>query len=957
MSTSALDQKQKTAEPSSPQSGAALPQFGISSSARSQSAELMFKGGMSTGAQAESTAQQGFEGSGGTLPFRAEMEQTFGTDLGGVRAHTGPAARQANQILQADAYTLGQDMAFGEANPSAPLVAHELTHAIQQGAAGTEAVAPKSQRLSSSAAEAQALAVEQAVQTGAPVAPLLGGLAAPEVMRSELHEDSTQLADVRTAGDLKETSAPGATILGALSVGDTLRILDRPGGHMRVHVERGALRGQVGYFPQANVQNQAGATSLRSPSAGPEDMYAHMATSAAANDRDETIGGFHLLTNTQRRQLLTVGDPTWAAVMAAASVTGDDVINMLNVLGARLNRKLRDYLSKNGSTYAKLRLAFASAQDDERMEVARDDALVGQLRPNLGQIHPEIIFGTILSDLYPADGDLNAFAGTNPQLGAWLQARTRAGTDINDAADERAAGIQGALTTLQASPDGNSYRAALATIYAAPRGLALVQAERDALDQVEEIAFNMSRCSPQDMGVMFVTRWGRPMEGAASTSKTLMHQIWGALKQLPDAHSIMSNVVNYYAEEQDPGNLGSFGFWMFNRPGHGALNSKDSAQDPGVLHAAVAKSGRNIPVQEQNMELLQVGEAVEVSQADGSTGYADITWLNSSSKTLGLNTRVTVNVGSEIRGGDWAQAGDAQRVTQRVDLYAEDPTTGDPDPATVLGSLEPGIIYVKMADASMAVAGKTYHLIHVNEGAHRRAIGWIEDNPAAESALGGTMAQENFAWTVRHEMGHALDLQIGGFSAFSEKSSAKWKMMTGSLQWVNQVISSAGVANAGTAVNRAGVNLSFQDAAQSYIGAVQSGTTGSDANAINAKLWLDDWLANGGQQATFDTVTQFEADGWYYNQPLPALGGQVFTAHYGEYFQFDPQARTESLAVGIPPYAYCCPLEFFAEHYAAYTGPGVGAERFARAVPQWALNFFDRTVGRAGAGPEVGPES
>jgi hypothetical protein len=61
--------------------------------------------------------------------------------------------------------------------------------------------------------------------------------------------------------------------------------------------------------------------------------------------------------------------------------------------------------------------------------------------------------------------------------------------------------------------------------------------------------------------------------------------------------------------------------------------------------------------------------------------------------------------------------------------------------------------------------------------------------------------------------------------------------------------------------------------------------------------------------------------------------------------------------VGVPPYAYTCTYEFFADHYAAYTGPGTTpAERYARAVPEWARNFFDRMVEQADSGPRVGME-
>ncbi|MCC4769557.1 DUF4157 domain-containing protein [Methanosarcina sp. DH2] len=69
---------------------------------------------------------------------RAHMEPIFGHDFGGVRIHSGPAAEQSAQEVNAHAYTVGRDIVFG-AGQFAPgtqggrrLIAHELTHVVQQ---------------------------------------------------------------------------------------------------------------------------------------------------------------------------------------------------------------------------------------------------------------------------------------------------------------------------------------------------------------------------------------------------------------------------------------------------------------------------------------------------------------------------------------------------------------------------------------------------------------------------------------------------------------------------------------------------------------------------------------------------------------------------------------------------------------------------------------------------------
>ncbi len=82
-------------------------------------------------------------GGGSELPndTRAFMESRFGVDFSQVRVHTGTDAAQMSQELNAQAFTVGRDIYFGNGkyNPQTSsgqqLLAHELTHVVQQGAA------------------------------------------------------------------------------------------------------------------------------------------------------------------------------------------------------------------------------------------------------------------------------------------------------------------------------------------------------------------------------------------------------------------------------------------------------------------------------------------------------------------------------------------------------------------------------------------------------------------------------------------------------------------------------------------------------------------------------------------------------------------------------------------------------------------------------------------------------
>ena len=74
--------------------------------------------------------------------LRQDMEQRFGHDFSSVRVHTGAQANDSARSLRALAYTVGDDVVFatGRYAPGTregrSLIAHELTHVVQQGGSG-----------------------------------------------------------------------------------------------------------------------------------------------------------------------------------------------------------------------------------------------------------------------------------------------------------------------------------------------------------------------------------------------------------------------------------------------------------------------------------------------------------------------------------------------------------------------------------------------------------------------------------------------------------------------------------------------------------------------------------------------------------------------------------------------------------------------------------------------------
>jgi hypothetical protein len=81
---------------------------------------------------------------------RRDMEPRFGADFSAVRVHTGEAAARASRRLNAAAFTAGSEVFFGRGRfqpasaPGRELIAHELTHTIQQGGAAQPATVRRS---------------------------------------------------------------------------------------------------------------------------------------------------------------------------------------------------------------------------------------------------------------------------------------------------------------------------------------------------------------------------------------------------------------------------------------------------------------------------------------------------------------------------------------------------------------------------------------------------------------------------------------------------------------------------------------------------------------------------------------------------------------------------------------------------------------------------------------------
>lgn len=168
----------------------------------------------------ESSPVREVVGSGGGSPLdgatRSFMESRLGHDFGDVRVHTGQKADASARSINAQAYTVGNDVVFqsGKYAPESPggmhTLAHELTHVMQQKA-GPVAGTPVGGgiRLSdpSDAFEQAAERNATAALSGAPVtstAASAGGEASVQRAAEEEEEETAQTMVAQRAGEEEE---------------------------------------------------------------------------------------------------------------------------------------------------------------------------------------------------------------------------------------------------------------------------------------------------------------------------------------------------------------------------------------------------------------------------------------------------------------------------------------------------------------------------------------------------------------------------------------------------------------------------------------------------------------------------------------------------------------------------------------------------------------------------------
>lgn len=181
------------------------------------------KDGQEAGADDDPQTVRAGLGSGHPLEggVRQRMQSAFGADFSGVRVHSDFAAQEASDRLNARAFTIGNDIAFGpsEYQPGTPvgdaLIAHELAHVVQQQTSDVPG-APMTKGDSQSGAleeEADVSAVGAVMSTFVGARSLLGNFSKQSLPRMRSGLKLQRCSDKKySKADLQKTVDKGTTV-------------------------------------------------------------------------------------------------------------------------------------------------------------------------------------------------------------------------------------------------------------------------------------------------------------------------------------------------------------------------------------------------------------------------------------------------------------------------------------------------------------------------------------------------------------------------------------------------------------------------------------------------------------------------------------------------------------------------------------------------------------------------
>ncbi|MEZ4437379.1 MAG: DUF4157 domain-containing protein, partial [bacterium] len=337
------------------------------------------------GASPSSVAERGVKGQGGALPHAGAIQAAFGRhDVSGVRAHQSAAAAQSAELLAANAYAIGEDVAFAE-QPDLHTAAHEAAHVVQQrGGVQLSRRSGRSGR-SGDAYEQHADAVADAVVAGESAEALLD--AAPGggggVSRAVQRQDAEAATGSAGEAEGEEDPSPREQLEAAL------------GGWGADQQEVTAI---IRDASPAEKREMLGDAALMRKLAGAfdtEDMLTVLDAFEAplTLELETAMRGWGCDAAAIKRLVAGAAPAERAAVLAdaalverlASELSQEDMLILLEAAGAPLDQRLSTAMNGWGCDAEAIRRLVTNATPAEKTALLADAALVERLASELSQ--------------------------------------------------------------------------------------------------------------------------------------------------------------------------------------------------------------------------------------------------------------------------------------------------------------------------------------------------------------------------------------------------------------------------------------------------------------------------------------------------------------------------------------------------------------------------------------------
>lgn len=358
---------------------------------------------------------------------RAFMEPRFGQDFSRVRVHADAAAAASASAVQAHAYTVGNHVVFGTGRyqphgiEGQRLMAHELTHVVQQS--GRSTLQPSAELIDPSpTAERQARESADAITSGAPL-PVMA--AAPTAV---MRDPAPAAQKEKSWG--KQLLDQAALAQQELAIRSISAAAGPAGG-----VVEAMLRGMLEeYQAQANERAEQAWGKVKEAAASPFTFLAHYYWGLVKGIFSPLTGLFDLAklgVRLSEMQAQLLGS-AWKNREAVAA-EGGKLSESLHSLGAKGKAAIQGFKDNPAQTVKALGGWFSTLSDEAKVKargaghdvmkslLSTLDKPMPELAESAGEIVGALLINIVLLVFTAGIGDAIAQVATKlGELGAWL---------------------------------------------------------------------------------------------------------------------------------------------------------------------------------------------------------------------------------------------------------------------------------------------------------------------------------------------------------------------------------------------------------------------------------------------------------------------------------------------------------------------------------------------------------